>query len=274
MTALVRPGARRGRRAGGPRLVQRAVRLHGRRADLRDAPSGCSLRSSSSGPTARSSSIGTDDSWTASATPFLARRDLRRRDLRRPAPARAGDAGAGVGGRRRSIRRCCSRPRCHPCAAPRSSRPFRWRRRPSSTSARTWWAGCASPSAARPAGTEVVLRHAEVLDNDGRLFTAPLRTAKATDTYIARGDADGDVRAPVHLPRLPLRRDHRCRPVAGRRRRRGACTPTSSAPARSRARDPLARATARERGVGHARATSVVGADRLPAARRATRLDR
>ena len=41
-----------------------------------------------------------------------------------------------------------------------------------------------------PAGTEVVLRHAEVLDADGALFTAPLRTARATDTYIAAGSAE------------------------------------------------------------------------------------
>src|SRR5207244_1353110 len=38
-------------------------------------------------------------------------------------------------------------------------------------------------------GTEIVMRHAEVLGPDGRLFTEPLRTAKATDTYVARGDA-------------------------------------------------------------------------------------
>jgi alpha-L-rhamnosidase len=41
-----------------------------------------------------------------------------------------------------------------------------------------------------PAGTEVVLRHAELLDNDGALFTAPLRTARATDTYITGGGHD------------------------------------------------------------------------------------
>ena len=39
-------------------------------------------------------------------------------------------------------------------------------------------------------GTDVVLRHAEVLDGDGRLFTEPLRTAAATDRYLARGDAE------------------------------------------------------------------------------------
>jgi alpha-L-rhamnosidase len=46
-----------------------------------------------------------------------------------------------------------------------------------------------------PVGTEVMLRHAEVLDGDGRLFTAPLRTAQATDTYIASG-ADEEVYEP------------------------------------------------------------------------------
>ena len=38
------------------------------------------------------------------------------------------------------------------------------------------------------AGDEVVMRHAEVLDGDGKLFTAALRTAKATDRYVASGD--------------------------------------------------------------------------------------
>src|SRR5437763_3946365 len=41
-----------------------------------------------------------------------------------------------------------------------------------------------------PAGAEIVMRHAELLDNDGDLLTAPLRTAKATDTYIACGGGD------------------------------------------------------------------------------------
>ena len=38
------------------------------------------------------------------------------------------------------------------------------------------------------AGTRVVLRHAEELNEDGTLFTEPLRGAKQTDTYIAAGD--------------------------------------------------------------------------------------
>jgi alpha-L-rhamnosidase len=40
-----------------------------------------------------------------------------------------------------------------------------------------------------PAGTRIDLRHAEVLDADGALYTANLRTAEATDTYLAAGGA-------------------------------------------------------------------------------------
>lgn len=40
-----------------------------------------------------------------------------------------------------------------------------------------------------PAGTEVTMRHAEILSPDGSLFTAPLRTAAATDRYITGGGA-------------------------------------------------------------------------------------
>jgi alpha-L-rhamnosidase len=38
----------------------------------------------------------------------------------------------------------------------------------------------------------VVIRHAEVLDDKGELYIINLRTARATDTYIARGDEAGD----------------------------------------------------------------------------------
>lgn len=37
-------------------------------------------------------------------------------------------------------------------------------------------------------GQSISLLHAELLDNDGRVFTKSLRTAKATDTYIASGE--------------------------------------------------------------------------------------
>ncbi|MBO4406055.1 MAG: family 78 glycoside hydrolase catalytic domain, partial [Clostridia bacterium] len=40
-----------------------------------------------------------------------------------------------------------------------------------------------------PAGTEIVIRHAEELDEDEGLYTAPLRTAKATDRIVTAGRA-------------------------------------------------------------------------------------
>lgn len=40
------------------------------------------------------------------------------------------------------------------------------------------------------AGARLIVRHAEVLDDDGRLFVAPLRRAEATDTYILAGNAE------------------------------------------------------------------------------------
>ncbi|MCD6201630.1 MAG: glycoside hydrolase family 78 protein [Bacteroidales bacterium] len=41
-----------------------------------------------------------------------------------------------------------------------------------------------------PAGTKVVLRHAEVLDKNGNFYTANLRAAKQTDTYILKGKGE------------------------------------------------------------------------------------
>ena len=39
-----------------------------------------------------------------------------------------------------------------------------------------------------PAGTTITLRHGEILNPDGSLYTANLRPAKATDTFILKGD--------------------------------------------------------------------------------------
>lgn len=41
----------------------------------------------------------------------------------------------------------------------------------------------------QPAGTRLTIRHAEMLDPDGTLYTANLRGASAVDTYICRGDS-------------------------------------------------------------------------------------
>ncbi|GAA3349326.1 alpha-L-rhamnosidase [Amorphoplanes nipponensis] len=42
---------------------------------------------------------------------------------------------------------------------------------------------------AATAGARIVVRHAEVLDDDGRLYRANLRRAQATDTYVSAGAA-------------------------------------------------------------------------------------
>ena len=47
-----------------------------------------------------------------------------------------------------------------------------------------------------PAGTEIRLRYGERLHRDGRLMTENLRRARATDTYILRGDPAGEVWSP------------------------------------------------------------------------------
>lgn len=41
-----------------------------------------------------------------------------------------------------------------------------------------------------PAGTKVIVRHAEVLDKEGEFYTVNLRTAKATMTYILKGEGE------------------------------------------------------------------------------------
>ncbi|MFO8008497.1 MAG: family 78 glycoside hydrolase catalytic domain, partial [Candidatus Brocadiia bacterium] len=41
-----------------------------------------------------------------------------------------------------------------------------------------------------PKGTEIRLRHAELLDTDGPLYTENLRTAEATDTFVLSGEGE------------------------------------------------------------------------------------
>lgn len=42
----------------------------------------------------------------------------------------------------------------------------------------------------RPKGTRITVKHAEALDENGNLFTANLRSARATDVFITSGDED------------------------------------------------------------------------------------
>ncbi len=75
---------------------------------------------------------------------------------------------------------------------------------------------------------QITLRFAEVLNPDGTLYTANLRTANAPTSYITHGKAARSLRAALHLPRLPLRRGERpSRRAATRRRSPGSwCIPT------------------------------------------------
>ncbi len=46
--------------------------------------------------------------------------------------------------------------------------------------------------AAAPAGTTIVIRHAEALTREGELYTANLRKARQTDAYTFRGEGEGE----------------------------------------------------------------------------------
>lgn len=56
--------------------------------------------------------------------------------------------------------------------------------------------GFLSIGARGPAGAEVRVRHAEMLEADGALHVAPLRNARAADHYILRGDEEGELLVP------------------------------------------------------------------------------
>ena len=80
-----------------------------------------------------------------------------------------------------------------------------------------------------PAGTKVTLRHAEMLNPDGTIYTANLRSAASRrHLHLPRAAAPRSG-SRVHLPRLPLRRAHR----SARASRRWTPSPAScSAPTR------------------------------------------
>ncbi|MCL2646966.1 MAG: glycoside hydrolase family 78 protein [Phycisphaerales bacterium] len=44
-----------------------------------------------------------------------------------------------------------------------------------------------------PAGTTITMRHAEILDSDGKIYTTNLRNAKQTDHYTLKGDPNGEI---------------------------------------------------------------------------------
>ena len=142
----------------------------------------------------------------------------------------------------------------------------------SSTSGRTPSAGCASGSGVCAAGTEIVIRHAEVLE-DGELATRPLRTAEATDRWILSGPEEEVLEPSLTLHGFRYAEVcglHRLR-SRGRRagRRRLGPAPVRLVLLLERAAEPVPR----ERGLEHPRQLRGP-ADRLPAAGRAAGLDR
>ena len=140
-----------------------------------------------------------------------------------------------------------------------------------STSGRTWSAGSGLRARARP-GHEIVLRHAEVLEH-GELGTRPLRAAKATDT-VHPVRRRGRLRAHLDLPRLPVRRGDRLARRADRRRPRSRRRALRHEPHRLvRVLRRAAQPAAQQRRSG-AEGQLPRRPDRLPAARRAARLDR
>lgn len=58
------------------------------------------------------------------------------------------------------------------------------------------FAGCVRLKVEGEAGTEVTLRHAEMLHQDGTIMTENLRKARATDTYILKGSPEPEVWQP------------------------------------------------------------------------------
>ena len=60
------------------------------------------------------------------------------------------------------------------------------------------FAGVVALKVKGPAGTQVRLRHGEMLHPDGRLMTENLRKARAIDVYVLRGDPEGE----TYIPRF------------------------------------------------------------------------
>ena len=124
--------------------------------------------------------------------------------------------------------------------------------------------------------TSRALRHAEVLQ-DGELVRPARCAARVAHRRVhpaRRRDGRG-VGAALHHPRLPLRRGRPAGPASSRpaTSRRSSATPTCARTGWFACSDPQLEPAARERRVEHARQLRRP-AHRLPAARRAARLDR
>ena len=133
--------------------------------------------------------------------------------------------------------------------------------------------GCVRLKVSGPAGTRVVLRHAEVLDKAGNFYTDNLRAAKQEVAYVLKGGGRRDVRAALLLPGLPLRRGRRlARRADARRADRGRRPLRHGGHGELRDLEPAAQSAPAQHPLGP-EGQLPRRADGLPAARRAARLD-
>ena len=122
-------------------------------------------------------------------------------------------------------------------------------------------------------GQRITVRHGEMLNPDGTLYTANLRGATATDFFHPRRHRRRDAGAPLHVPWLPLRRSAGARLPAGTRRGDRHRRPHAHAAGGPfRMFQPAGQPALPQHHLGPERQL-LRGADRLPAARRADGLD-
>ena len=235
----------------------------------------------------RVETIATDEHWRASFGPIMrtGNYDGEDYDAREELPGWSepgfDDSGWTACGSAHATPPRSSRRRAPRCAARRRSRRSRSSRRPSGRRILDFGQNLVGRLRIRvtgPAGQTVICAPPRCMQ-DGEIYTRPLREAQVDrQLHARRPRGRRGVGAAVHVPRLPLRGDHRMagRPRRGGRERRHR---RAGLPHRPRAHgwfecsDAAREPPARERRVEHARQLRR-HPHRLPAARRARGLDR
>ena len=281
VTALLKPGRQRDRRDARRRLVPRLSRVEGPAERLRRALGLlCQLRIEYAD--GRVETVGTDENWKATTGPSSRPTSTWARPTTRGSRSRAGARRAST---TRAGRRCASPPRR------RSTRSSR--RGTAGARDRGGEAGEDPPHAGRRDRLRLRPEHGRPGAAEGERAgrhegrPAPRRGARQGRQPLhgqpARGEAAGrvhaegrrrrDLRAALHLPGLPLRRGRRLAGRAGARRphrRRRALR--HGRDRRVRDLEPAAQPAAAQHPLGP-EGQLPRRADRLPAARRAARLD-
>ena len=124
-------------------------------------------------------------------------------------------------------------------------------------------------------GQKITLRFAERLNPDGTIYTTNLRSRPLHRHLHLSRQGRGDLVAPVHVSRLPVRRDHRAEVAAHGRHGHRALPSRSDTPVvgRFECSDPMLNKL-HSNGYWTQRANFIDIPDRLPPARRAAGLDR